>query len=96
MHMLEIDSTSTEELHKKKTNYERNHTNVSLSESFAHASPLKTDMMTHTGYKPYSCRLCHKSFVRGSHLKAHMRTHTGEKPYIYVSYVRNHLLTDVV
>ena len=38
-------------------------------------------MRTHTGEKPYKCKLCQKLFAEGCKLKIHMRTHTGEKPY---------------
>merc|ERR1711974_137249 len=38
-------------------------------------------MRLHTGFKPYSCKICGQVFSRSDHLSTHQRTHTGEKPY---------------
>ena len=42
---------------------------------------LTRHMRLHTGYKPYSCKVCGQVFSRSDHLSTHQRTHTGEKPY---------------
>ena len=37
--------------------------------------------MTHTGEKPYECKICERAFSRRDSLADDKRVHTGEKPY---------------
>ena len=44
---------------------------------FSRSDELTRHMRTHTGQKPFQCRICMRNFSRSDHLTTHIRTHTG-------------------
>lgn len=41
-------------------------------------------MRTHTGIRPYPCKMCNKAFTNSTSLSVHMLTHSGDLlPYFY-------------
>ena len=45
---------------------------------FSRSDELTRHMRTHTGQKPFQCRICMRNFSRSDHLTTHIRTHTGK------------------
>ena len=45
---------------------------------FSRSDELTRHMRTHTGQKPFHCRICMRNFSRSDHLTTHIRTHTGK------------------
>ncbi|KAK7439993.1 zinc-finger protein [Stygiomarasmius scandens] len=39
-------------------------------------------LQSHTGHRPFQCKLCNQNFSEAATLQQHMRRHTQEKPYV--------------
>ncbi|VDB87976.1 unnamed protein product [Peniophora sp. CBMAI 1063] len=39
-------------------------------------------LQSHTGHRPFQCKLCKQNFSEAATLQQHMRRHTQEKPYV--------------
>ncbi|THU99094.1 hypothetical protein K435DRAFT_719959 [Dendrothele bispora CBS 962.96] len=39
-------------------------------------------LQSHTGHRPFQCKLCQQNFSEAATLQQHMRRHTQEKPYV--------------
>lgn len=59
-----------------KCNYEQ------CKKCFKNQHALNVHMRTHSGVKPFVCKVCSEAFSALSSLKIHERKHTGDKPYI--------------
>jgi len=49
--------------------------------TFQYPTHLRYHLMTHTGTRYYSCKVCSSSFYTAQRLKVHMRCHNGERPF---------------
>jgi len=53
---------------------------------FSRSDELTRHMRTHTGQKPFQCRICMRNFSRSDHLTTHIRTHTGKQFSLFLSH----------
>lgn len=54
---------------------------VGCTKEFNRGDKLKAHIISHTGIKPYKCKICNKFFTRRPHLREHERTHTNSFQY---------------
>ncbi|KAH7908956.1 hypothetical protein BJ138DRAFT_1011772 [Hygrophoropsis aurantiaca] len=49
---------------------------------FSSKQKISRHMQSHTGHRPFQCKICKQNFSEAATLQQHMRRHTQEKPYI--------------
>ncbi|KAJ7245145.1 hypothetical protein B0H12DRAFT_790290 [Mycena haematopus] len=49
---------------------------------FASKQKLSRHLQSHTGHRPFQCKVCMQNFSEAATLQQHMRRHTQEKPYL--------------
>ncbi|KAJ7623342.1 hypothetical protein FB45DRAFT_797400, partial [Roridomyces roridus] len=49
---------------------------------FSSKQKLCRHLQSHTGHRPFQCKLCQQNFSEAATLQQHMRRHTQEKPYL--------------
>ncbi|KAI0058989.1 hypothetical protein BV25DRAFT_1809863 [Artomyces pyxidatus] len=56
--------------------------NRSGDKGFASKQKICRHIQSHTGHRPFQCKLCKQYFSEAATLQQHMRRHTQEKPYL--------------
>ncbi|KAJ7115809.1 hypothetical protein C8R44DRAFT_214677 [Mycena epipterygia] len=51
-------------------------------QGFASKQKLCRHLQSHTGHRPFQCKICLQNFSEAATLQQHMRRHTQEKPYL--------------
>lgn len=51
-------------------------------QGFSSKQKVARHMQSHTGHRPFKCKICNAYFSETATLQQHMRRHTQEKPYI--------------
>ncbi|KIK09005.1 hypothetical protein K443DRAFT_83877 [Laccaria amethystina LaAM-08-1] len=49
---------------------------------FSSKQKICRHVQSHTGHRPFQCKICQQNFSEAATLQQHMRRHTQEKPYI--------------
>ncbi|KAI0034444.1 hypothetical protein K488DRAFT_77200 [Vararia minispora EC-137] len=49
---------------------------------FSSKQKICRHLQSHTGHRPFQCKLCKQNFSEAATLQQHMRRHTQEKPYV--------------
>ncbi|KAI0923842.1 hypothetical protein AcW1_006688 [Taiwanofungus camphoratus] len=51
-------------------------------QGFASKQKILRHLQSHTGHRPFQCKICSQNFSEAATLAQHMRRHTQEKPYV--------------
>ncbi|KAG2157856.1 uncharacterized protein EDB93DRAFT_1125074, partial [Suillus bovinus] len=52
------------------------------TQGFSSKQKVARHMQSHTGHRPFKCKICNAHFSETATLQQHMRRHTQEKPYV--------------
>lgn len=78
------DETKEQEEQPKRTSLKKYECRV-CSRNFGWSTDLKRHILTHTGERPFRCKLCESTFTRNFLLQKHMsKSHSGDKAGIDV------------